>query len=239
MLTTAYQADRLGRFRVLGCGCIIPLQFDVVLERAQHFVGPDDDFIPCFEATGDFDVRGAGDAGGDRNKLRFQLAAMRPQHEDPLGARILGASGAPSPVDAALTVCIEALPFRDAAVRMAKAWMGIANTFCRRAVVIFAVAESPGRSSGGGLVRVTTTLKSLASSVPVVLWLVAIPVERRMAWSPTSVTCPGKTFPGKASTETSTGCPMATFKISVSSTLTSAVMTDRSANVMSVLPWAF
>ena len=151
----------------------------------------------------------------------------------------VAAGGAPSPVDAAFTVSIDGLTFSDAAVRMAKAWMGIANTFCRRAVVIFAVAESPGRSSGGGLVRVTTTLKSLASSVPVVLWLVAIPVERRMAWSPTSVTCPEKSLPGKASTATSTGCPMVTLTISVSSTLTSAVMTERSANVMSVLPWAF
>ncbi len=57
--------------------------------------------------------------------------------------------------------------------------------------------ESPGRRSSQVLVSVTTTLKSLASSVPVVLWLVAMPVERRIAWSPTSVTCPLKTLPGK------------------------------------------
>ncbi len=60
------------------------------------------------------------------------------------------------------------------------------------AVVILAVAERPGRRSSlfwpGTMSRVTTTLKSLASSVPVVLWLVAMPVVRRRAWSPTSVT---------------------------------------------------
>ena len=58
---------------------------------------------------------------------------------------------------------------------------GRATTSFLWAVVILAVAESPGRSSEEGLSRVTTTLKSLASSVPVVLWLVETPVERRSA----------------------------------------------------------
>ena len=73
--------------------------------------------------------------------------------------------------------------------------------------------------------RVTTTLKSLASSVPVVDWLVAIPVVRRKAWSPTSVTWPLKMRPGRASTVTSTPWLSLTLTMSVSSTLTSAVMT--------------
>lgn len=43
----------------------------------------------------------------------------------------------------------------------------------RVAVIIFAVVERPGLSSSLGLSRVTTTLKSLASSWPLVDWLVA------------------------------------------------------------------
>ncbi len=47
------------------------------------------------------------------------------------------------------------------------------------------------------LSMVTTTLKSLASSVPVVDWLVATPVVRSSAWSPTSVTWPLKMRAGQ------------------------------------------
>jgi hypothetical protein len=50
---------------------------------------------------------------------------------------------------------------------MVSAWMG-SETLDLCAVVILAVVERPGRSSSEGLSSVTTTLKSLASSVPVV-----------------------------------------------------------------------
>ena len=47
------------------------------------------------------------------------------------------------------------------------------------AVVIFAVQESPGRISSGGLSKATTTLKSLASWLEMALWEAATPLERR------------------------------------------------------------
>ena len=75
--------------------------------------------------------------------------------------------------------------------------MGRASTLGLCAVVILAVQERPGRRSSEGLSRVTTTLKSLASSVPVVDCEVATPVERSSAWSPTRVTWPLKTLLGK------------------------------------------
>ena len=59
--------------------------------------------------------------------------------------------------------------------------MGSASTFDLCAVVILAVVERPGRSSSVGVSSVTTTLKSLASSVPVVDCEVATPVERSSA----------------------------------------------------------
>ena len=74
---------RLRRFRALGCGGIIPLQLDIVLKRAQYFVGPNDNFVACFQAAGDFDVCRAGDAGGDRDKLRLQLTAMERSTKTP------------------------------------------------------------------------------------------------------------------------------------------------------------
>jgi hypothetical protein len=64
---------------------------------------------------------------------------------------------------------------------MVSAWMGSESTLGLCAVVILAVVESPGRRSLDGLSSVTTTLKSLASSVPVVDCEVATPVERSSA----------------------------------------------------------
>ncbi len=60
------------------------------------------------------------------------------------------------------------------------------------AVVIFAVQESPGRISSGGLSSPITTLKSLASWLEMALCEAAIPEERRMAVLPISVTWPLK-----------------------------------------------
>ena len=51
---------------------------------------------------------------------------------------------------------------------MVSAWMGKETTLSLCAVVILAVVDRPGRSSSEGASSVTTTLKSLASSVPVV-----------------------------------------------------------------------
>src|SRR5579883_3502804 len=60
----------------------------------------------------------------------------------------------------------ELLPFvgwsRSDLGRTVSAWIGMARMLCLLAVVILAVAESPGRRLSGGLSRVTTTLKSFA-----------------------------------------------------------------------------
>jgi len=60
----------------------------------------------------------------------------------------------------------------------------VTNLYVWAAVVTLAVQERPGRNSRNSsavLSRVTTTLKSLASSVPVVDCEVATPVERSSA----------------------------------------------------------
>ena len=91
----------------------------------------------------------------------------------------------------------------------------------------------------GGSTSVTTTLKSFASWLEVVDWELARPVERMMALLPISVTLPLKVLLGMASIVTSADCPMRTFTMSVSSTLTSEVITDMSAMVISRLPGEF
>src|ERR1700686_977920 len=53
--------------------------------------------------------------------------------------------------------------------RTAIAWIGVGTTFFFSAVFIFAVVERPGRRFSGGLSSVTTTLKSFASWVLVVV----------------------------------------------------------------------
>ena len=102
--------------------------------------------------------------------------------------------------------------FFSAGSRWTSAWMGMVRALGLAAMVILAVVERPGRSRRGGCragvwSRVTTTLKSLASSVPVVDCEVAMPVVRSRAWSPTSVTWPLKVRPGRASTVTSAAWP--------------------------------
>src|SRR5271167_634301 len=106
------------------------------------------------------------------------------------------------------------------------------SAFWRTAVVILAVQDRPGRISSGGLSMAITTLKSLASWLDVVLWEAATPVDRTMAVSPISITCPLKVLFGMASMVTSAGWLSFTLTISVSSTFTSAVMSDMSAIVM-------
>ena len=58
---------------------------------------------------------------------------------------------------------------------MVRAWMGIARTLLRTAVVIFAVVDRPGFSSSEGSSKVTTTLKSLAS------WLLVLVIPEPAA----------------------------------------------------------
>src|SRR5713226_4355667 len=114
--------------------------------------------------------------------------------------------------------------------------MGIDPTSWRVAVVILAVQERPGRMSSGGASSATTTLKSFASWLEVVLCEAAMPVDRTIAVLPISMTWPLKVLLGMASMVTSAVWFILTFTISVSSTFTSAVMIDMSAMVIMIVP---
>src|ERR1700730_806452 len=114
--------------------------------------------------------------------------------------------------------------------------MGIVNALARVAVVTLAVQDRPGRNSSGGLSMAMTTLKSLASWLEIALCEAATPVERRIAVLPISVTCPLKVLLGMASMVISAICPSFTLTMSVSSTFTSAVISDMSAMVMMLVP---
>src|SRR5882724_5904278 len=85
--------------------------------------------------------------------------------------------------------------------RTTTAWMGAARAFVRVAVVMSAVALSPGRRLGGGSLRVIVTLKSLAW-LPVLLpavWVwVAVVDPRTMAEEPISVISPLIFTPSRA-----------------------------------------
>src|SRR5579862_683451 len=117
--------------------------------------------------------------------------------------------------------------------------MGIVSTRWRVAVVILAVQERPGRISSGGLSSATTTLKSFASWLDVVVCDAAKPVDRTMAVLPISITWPLNVLFGMASIVTSAVWSILTLTMSVSSTFTSAVMSDMSAIVMMVLAAEF
>ena len=79
-----------------------------------------------------------------------------------------------------------------------------------------------------------TTLKSLASWLEVALCDAARPVDRRIAVLPISITLPVKVRFGIASMVTLADWPTCTLTMSVSSTFTSAVISDISAMVMMV-----
>ena len=115
----------------------------------------------------------------------------------------------------------------------------MATTFFFSAVLILAVVDRPGRRFSGGFASVTTTLKSLASWVLVVVCVVVSPELRSTACDPISVTLPLKIFPGTASIVTSASWPIFTLTMSVSSTFTSAVTTDMSERVIRKLPFEF
>src|SRR5579883_1077790 len=118
--------------------------------------------------------------------------------------------------------------------------MGMTTASLRVAAVILAVAERPGRNPGGGLSSVTETVKSLASP-----WLVAVlrlllvvvwPDVELTALIPISVTRPLNVLSGIASMLTSAGCPYLMPRMSVSSTFTTALITERLATWKRALP---
>src|SRR5690242_7984104 len=117
--------------------------------------------------------------------------------------------------------------------------MGTVGTLGRVAVVIFDEHDKPGRISSGGSSSAMVTLKSFASWLEVLLCEAATPVDRRIAVLPISMTCPLNVLLGIASIVISAGWSSFTFTISVSSTFTSAVMSDISAMVMMVLEAEF
>src|SRR5439155_22995241 len=162
-----------------------------------------------------------------RNTALVPLTTNTPCTSSFLGSPGAGGGGAAS-------VTLELLCFfaffaassKSLRVRTASAWIGIATTFFFSAVLILAVVDKPGRKFSGGLASVTTTLKSLASCVLVVVCVVVSPELRSTACEPISVTLPLKIFPGTASMVTSASWPIFTLTMSVSSTFTSAVTTD-------------
>ncbi len=79
-----------------------------------------------------------------------------------------GASFAPADEEGADAAWTPPLDLLCSGAYRVSAWMGRARTSFLWAVVILAVVEKPGRNSFEGVSRVTTTLKSLASSVPLV-----------------------------------------------------------------------
>ena len=95
--------------------------------------------------------------------------------------------------------------------RTTTAWIGMASTLDLRAVVMSAVALRPERSEGGGSLRVTVTLKSLAwLAVLDEVVVVGVVDPRGMAEDPISVTSPLSFTPSRASTRTSAPCPSVT-----------------------------
>ena len=116
--------------------------------------------------------------------------------------------------------------------RTVVAWIGTATTFSRVAVVISAVQVKPGRTSGISPSSVTITLKLVACDAAVgpAAWIGLLPI---------SVTLPVNVLPGIASIVILAGWPSLTFGMSVSSTSTSASMTDMSAIVSSTVPALF
>jgi len=117
--------------------------------------------------------------------------------------------------------------------RTATAGIGTAVTFFRFAVVMSAVQVKPGRTSGMLSSITTTTLKLVACLEPAfapVAWIGLFPI---------SVTCPANVLSGSASIETFASWPTDTFGMFVSSTSTSAWMTDMSASVRRTVPALF
>ena len=120
--------------------------------------------------------------------------------------------------------------------RTTTACTGTASTFSRVAVVISAVALRPGRRFGGGSLTVIVTLKSfgwLPVFAPSVVWAAAwLPLPRTSAEAPISVTSPLSSRPSSASTLIFASWPSLRLRKSVSSTMTSHSITERSATVM-------
>ncbi len=97
-----------------------------------------------------------------------------------------------------------------------------------------AVQVNPGRTSGTSSSMITTTLKFVAW----VVWAAAAPVAW-MGLFPISLTCPLNVLSGRASIVILAGCPSWTLGMFVSSTSTSAWITDMSASVSSTVPALF
>src|SRR5580700_1782049 len=95
-----------------------------------------------------------------RNSALLSLATTKTPVSSSLFAFTVAASGING---------LFGLVSRSPLVRTVSDWIGIASAFLRVAVVIFADEERPGRISSGGLSIATTTLKSFASWLEVVL----------------------------------------------------------------------
>src|SRR5258707_3941120 len=103
-----------------------------------------------------------------RNMAFLPLMTKTPWISSFLGSPVATGAGAAS-VTLLSFFPLFAASSRSLRERTASAWIGIAITLFFSAVLIFAVVERPGRRFSGGLASVTTTLKSFASWLLVVV----------------------------------------------------------------------
>ena len=148
---------------------------------AQGFVGAGDDLLALVQAGEHLDVGGAGDAGGDGNELGAQLAVLdpcRPQRRPAPGwlcrrdwrRRWRG-----------LHTSVALLDVLGRVVHGERLDGQREHIGLVRGGDLGGAGKAGAQIVGQGASRVTTTLKSLASSVPVVDCEVATPVERSSA----------------------------------------------------------
>src|SRR5882724_5995798 len=118
-----------------------------------------------------------------RNTALFPLTTNTPCTSSFLGSPGAGGGGAASvTLELPCFFAVLAASSKSLRVRTASAWIGIATTFLRSAVLILAVVDRPGRRFSGGFASVTTTLKSFASCVLVVVCVVVSPDLRHFAF---------------------------------------------------------
>ena len=164
---------------------VVYLYLGFVLDGPNHLIGSGNDLVAFLETGEHLDIGGSGDTCLDL----LEDCLLTLDHEHALDFFLL-----PFLTGSGIAVARHhrraGLASKSPFCRTVSAWIGIVRTFGRVAVVIFAVQESPGRISSGGLSRAITTLKSLASWLEMALCEAATPEERRIAVLPISLRVP-------------------------------------------------
>ena len=157
------------------CRRCVPFHGGVVFQDAQYTIGSDDDFIARFHPARDFNVRCTGDASLDGHEDGTQFSPFFSHYENSLnGLRFW--SGGQTGIHLLRALLFSSIRnFHDQGLQR-----NCDNVVLVRRGDLGGCRETRAKFRGG-IVRVTTTLKSFASSVPVVLWLVDAPVDRSSA----------------------------------------------------------